>query len=496
MEPHAMESTPPMESILTNGTFSHGLGPTLVSSNPSNDQILWQGNLATEEQCDLAFEAAHRAFQEWASKSITDRTQIVRNYGRILEEESEPLTALISQETGKSLRDAAGEVKASIAKVELSIEAMSQRRSFVSNVEASSRSETTFRPLGVCFVLGPFNFPLHLPGGQIIPSLLAGNTIVFKPSELTPATGMWMARAWHRAGLPPGVLNVIQGDRKLAQHAIDNQEINAVFFTGSYRAGASIHRQLAGRPEVLVALEMGGNNPIVVAENTPPEKSAGVICASAYSSSGQRCTCARRLIVLDSPGGRAVVETLLKRITKLRVGLAHEIPSPFITPLIHKEAASDMLQAQEKLVSLGGRILLPMQRDARCAALLSPGIIDVTVCEGLPDEEYFGPLLQLSWARDLDHAIDLASQTKYGLAASLLGGTLDTYNQFRQRVAAGIVHWNRQTTGASGRMPFGGIGHSGNHRPAGFWMIDACSDPVASLVSEEIQDDGFDRDQL
>ena len=479
------------------GRAIEGLGPVLASRSPADGERVWEGTTAAIEQVAEAIEAAEKAWDGWRHQTIDQRASVVRRYGEILQEEVDSLAELISRETGKPLWESIGEAKTCIAKVDLSVRAISDRRRPQSAAMANQIAEVQYYPLGVVVVLGPFNFPAHLPGGQIIPALLAGNTIVFKPSEWTPAVGAWMVDAWHRAGLPLGVLNLVQGGRDVAEWAIDDPRIGGVMFTGSLRAGKAIHARLAGRPNVLLTLEMGGNNPIVVLKEDEPDLVAGAIVASAFVTAGQRCTCARRLFVMDNPSGHRLIETLTQRISRVRVGLAEDRPEPFMGPLINKSAADHLLGAQETMVTAGGRLLVEMRRSPRCKALLHPGFIDMTDAKGWDaDEEYFGPLLQVFRVADFEQAIKQASATRFGLAASLLGGSREQFEIFRKRVPAGVINWNRQTTGANGALPFGGLGDSGNHRPVGFWAIDACNDPVASLIAESIHDDGFDRSQL
>lgn len=485
-----------MESLRIDGQRVPGEGPELRSFSPIDEAPVWEGCAASSNQVQTAVRAARRAANTWAEREAAAREAIVEAYAAELTAGKDELAALISRETGKPRWECEGEVATCIAKVEVSIRAARERRPPVVTQAAGAQAHIEHRALGVVLVLGPFNFPAHLPGGQMIPALLAGNSVVFKPSELTPAVGQWIVDAWERAGIPPGTVNLIQGGRPVAEAAIDQTAIDAVMFTGSHAAGQAIHRRLAGRTGVLLALEMGGNNPLVVLPTEAPEQTAGAAVASAYITAGQRCTCARRLIVLDDARGAELVEALGARIGKLRVGLPQDSPQPFIGPLISAAAAEQLLQTQRELVTLGGRPLVELRADPRCPALLHPGLIEMTDVPSPPDREHFGPLLQVYRAADLQHAIELANQTRFGLAAALLGGSEQDFTRFRRGVRAGVVNWNRPTTGASGALPFGGIGDSGNHRPAGFWMVDACSDPVASLVSPELRDDSFDRMQF
>lgn len=486
-----------MSSLWIQGEKVCGEGIPLLSRNPATDDVVWEGNEASIQQVDQAIQGASEAAPVWRKTPLLTRIECVRQFGQLLEKQREELAQLISAEAGKTLTESRGEVVTSIAKVELSIKALDQRRRPETSELGSHIADVTFRPIGAMLVLGPYNFPAHLPGGQIIPALLAGNTVVFKPSEQVPAVGQWLVEQWNASGLPPGVMNLIQGSRTVAEAAIDHPALGGVLFTGSYAAGVAIHRRLAGRPNVILALEMGGNNPLIVLDGSNHQLTTGAICASAFVTSGQRCTCARRLIVVESERTRGLLDALVDRVARLRVGLPNDDPEPFVGPLISADAAQAVLSAQANLLSLGGTSLVTMKRDPRCPALLSPGMIDLTGFDTVaPDEEYFGPLLQVYRCADLESAIRIAGQTKFGLAAAVLGGQREDFEQVHSNLAAGVINWNRATTGASGALPFGGLGASGNHRPAGFWMVDSCSDPIASLIAESLHDDNFDRSQL
>jgi succinylglutamic semialdehyde dehydrogenase len=216
------------------------------------------------------------------------------------------------------------------------------------------------------------------------------------------------------------------------------------------------------------------------------DAAATLTILSAYLSAGQRCSCTRRLIVPESAGGDAFLEQLLARIDSIHVGLPEDVPEPFMGPVIHEAAARSLLAAQESLVTRGGVALRRMTPQRGSPTLLSPGLVDVTSVRDRPDTEWFGPLLQLVRVPDFDAAIDEANRTAYGLAAVLFSDERPLWDVFRRRIRAGIVNWNRQTTGASARLPFGGIGRSGNHRPSGYFAIDSCGYSVASLERDHV----------
>ncbi len=469
------------------GQWVDGMGQQWVRHSPVDDQIVWRGTWAETQQVELAIQSGCGAFEAWAQLTLEERIQFCRKFADIVSKDKEELARLIAMETGKPLWEARTEVVTVIGKVANSIDAIQQRRSTVTESNAESVVATRYRPHGVMLVLGPYNLPAHLPGAHIVPALLAGNTIVFKPSEQSPGVGQWLVAAWEKAGLPKGVMNLLHGNSEVAIAAASSDSVAGVLFTGSYLAGASLHRLLAGKPEKVLALEMGGNNPLVVHNTSDYFAAARTIILSAFITSGQRCTCARRLIVSGKDTYQRLVDQLAELIPKIRVGHPLDEPQPFMGPMIHSLAADRMLDAQRELIAKGGTAIVEMRRLDLCAALLSPGLIAVDQA-GLDDTEHFGPILSVQLAADLDEAIAMANRTRFGLAAGFIGDAEEDYRKFVSRVRAGVINWNRQTTGASGRLPFGGIGLSGNHQPSGFFAADYCSYPIASIESHDLNE--------
>ncbi|MFP5357752.1 MAG: succinylglutamate-semialdehyde dehydrogenase [Gammaproteobacteria bacterium] len=472
-------------SLYIQGQWQTGSGAWFSRRNPANDAELWRGRAADEADVDAAFRAARQAFSSWSTLDLASREDHLRRYAARLEGAQAELAEAIAREVGKPRWEAAIEVTAMIAKVELSIRAYHARSGQSETQAGNVRHRLRHRPHGVVAVLGPYNFPGHLPNGHIVPALLAGNTVVFKPSELTPLCAEHMVRIWEAAGLPPGVLNLVQGSGETGAAVARHPQLNGLYFTGSARTGLMLHRQFAGRPEVILALEMGGNNPLLVGRRVPVAAAVHDIVLSAYLTSGQRCTCARRLFLPVGETGDAVLARLLETVGRLVVGAWDSEPEPFMGPVIACPAAESLLAAQERLLALGARSLLSMRPLPQSGAMLTPGLLDVSAIRELPDEEYFGPLLQVIRYSDFDAALDAASATRYGLAAGLLSEDEDEYRRFEQRIRAGIVNWNRPTTGASGSLPFGGIGHSGNHRPSAYYAADYCAYPVAGSESPQ-----------
>jgi succinylglutamic semialdehyde dehydrogenase len=374
------------------------------------------------------------------------------------------------------------------AKVAISIEAHERRAGATSaTLSPGVTAATRFKPHGVVAVFGPFNMPGHLPNGHLVPALLAGNAAVLKPSEQAPLVGRLLAEACDAAGLPPGVVNLVQGGAQTGRHLVAHPDVGGVFFTGSAAVGLALSRALADRPGTILALEMGGNNPLIVHDCADLDAAALLTVQSAYLSAGQRCSCARRLIVPQGPAGDAFLDGLIRTIARVRVGLPNDDPEPFHGPVISAAVAESLLAAQADLLRRGGRALLEMTRSPRSAALLSPGLYDVTGVQARDDVELFGPILQVIRVPDFDAALAEANATRYGLAAGLLSDRRDLYDRFYNRVRAGVINWNRPLTGASSTLPFGGVGLSGNHRPGAYFAADYCSYPVASLESPRLE---------
>ncbi len=464
-----------------------GDGSSLESISPVDDSCVWKTNEASASQVDQAFAAARKAFGPWWDQDQGNRIAIARKFAELVKGSADELADIISTETGKILWEAKTEAGAVAGKVDVSIDALKTRRDTTSFEMGELKAVTRFKPHGVVGVLGPFNFPAHLPNGHIVPAMLAGNTIVFKPSEQTPAVGAWMMQKWVEAGLPDGVLNLVQGGRDVGEAICKNKEIDGLFFTGSSRAGAALNQALAAEPGKILALEMGGNNPLIVTETADLKAAAYQTILSAFITAGQRCTCARRLILIDNDESNQFVETLVEMSKKVTFGFSSDDPQPFIGTVISGAMGKHILKTQEQLVSRGAVSLLQMESHRGCDALISPGIVDVTEMSDREDEELFGPLLSIIRVPDFDAAISEANNTAYGLSAGILTDNEELYRQFIHRIRAGIVNWNRQTTGASGKLPFGGCGRSGNNRPSAYFAADYCSFPVASLESNTLE---------
>jgi len=469
-----------------NGQWILGRGKEFSSINPADSSVEWQGRAADSEQVIEAAEAARNALDAWMDLGYEKRAEIVCQYAELLKDNTQALAEMISREMGKPLWDSLTEVGAMVGKIALSEKAYQQRSGYQFSEGEAFNSVLRHKAHGVVAVYGPYNFPGHLPNGHIVPALLAGNTILFKPSEITPKIGEMMMALWEKAGLPKGVLNLIQGEKEVGI-ALANADIDGLFFTGSSAVGKLLHRNFGGRPEINLALEMGGNNPLIVSNVSDLNAVCYHIIQSAFITSGQRCTCARRLILPDGDEkADALLEKLVEMTKNLRVGLWNDTEEPYMGPLVSSDAAQHYLSAVEDLVARGAEAYLMPTKLRGIDALVTPAIIDVTDVKDIADEEVFAPLLQVYRVKDFDAAISKANDTKYGLSAGVISDDRALYERYLNRSRAGIINFNRQTTGASGAAPFGGIGASGNHRPSAFYAPDYCAYPIASVESDDL----------
>jgi succinylglutamic semialdehyde dehydrogenase len=456
----------------------------LVSTEPATGVELWSGEVG-DAVAEVA--AARAGWPQWAAHSVAYRIETLRRFANVVRARAEEFAELISRETGKPLWETRTEVGAVINKVEISVSAYADRTP-QKKLEAALGNKVAVRhkPHGVLAVLGPFNFPAHLPNGHIVPALIAGNAVVFKPSEKTPASGAFLVDCYREAGVPEGTIRLLVGGPDQGRALASQPGIDGLLFTGSARAGSALHKQFADTPGKILALELGGNSPIVVWNAKDLDAAAATIVQSAFLSAGQRCTCARRLIVEDGKH-----EPLLERVAELMdrmiVGEPFADPQPFMGCVIDNASADHLQEQWVTLMMKGGRPIRRLERPNESKPFLTPALIDITDAKDVPDEELFGPVLQMIRVKDFDAAIDEANNTRFGLAASLIGGSPEQYDRFWANVRAGVINWNKPTNGAPSTAPFGGVGMSGNHRPSAFYAADYCAYPVTSSESDTLR---------
>lgn len=454
----------------------------IVSFEPATGTEIWRGKVS---DIDAAVKRARKAWAAWAAQPLSTRMELLRRFANEVRKDAELLATTISRETGKPLWDAQEEVENVVDKVEISIRAYAER-SAQRKLDNALQGTMAVRhkPHGVMAVLGPFSHPAHLPSAHIVPALISGNAVIFKPSEKTPATGELLARCFTKAGISASVLQLVFGGPEEGQDLVAHDGVDGILFTGSANTGISINRRLASRPDKLLALEMGGNNPIVVWDTPKVQDAAAVIIQSAFTSAGQRCTSARRLIVKSDMYDQIVPE-IKKLADRIVVGGPFDKPVPFMGPVIDNTTADGLTESFLYLLSHGGKAIKHLVRSDENLPFLSPAIIDTTALKERPDVELFGPVLQVIKVDELDEAIAEANNTRFGLCASMIGGSPQEYNRFWANVRAGIVNWNRPTIGATHAAAVGGVGLSGNFRPSGYYAADYCAYPVTSGEMEQ-----------
>lgn len=472
------------DALYIDGHWREGSGERFASIDPATGETVWSAAAATPSETGEAVEAARRAFDSWSETGREHRIAMVKAYQEVLKAKAPAYAEAISRETGKALWETKAELNSMIGKVDISIRAYAERTGERESPMAFGRAVLRHKPHGVAAVLGPYNFPGHLPNGHIVPALLAGDTVVFKPSEETPLTGQLMVEAFAEAGLPPGVINLVQGGRETGAALID-RPIDALLFTGSAAAGDVFRRKFAENPHVLLALELGGNNPLIVWDAGDAEAVATLIVQSSFVTTGQRCSCARRIIVPEGADGNAIVDAVVALAQRLTIGAWNSAEEPYMGPLISDRAAANAHRQVRSLVELGAEPILRFTGvDGERDAFVRPAVYDTTSVDA-PDEEIFAPIIQIKRVHDFDEAIRTANATRYGLSAGLISGDEARWRRFMARIRAGVVNWNRPTTGAAGDMPFGGLGASGDHRPSAYYAADYCAYPVASFEAQQ-----------
>lgn len=449
---------------------------TLQSHNPASGEVIWEGKISLEREIQDQIERGSKALIHWRKTPLEERIRTLYQYQTTLKNNADALALAISKETGKPLLESQAEVASMVGKIPISIQAYEERCHKKTTSFGPYTLKTDFRPHGLVVCLGPFNFPGHLPNGHIVPALIAGNVVLFKPSEFTPYVGELMGKYGEESGFPEGIFQVVQGGAETGKILTDHQEIRGIFFTGSAKVGELLKQHHSKR---ILALEMGGNNPLVISKIEDIVAAAKGTIQSAFLTTGQRCSAARRLILTpDCPD--SFIPELLDQIQKLKIDAYDQ--EPFMGPLIHQKAAETLLEAQKNMISEGGKPLYPVKKIKPGLPFVTPGLIDTTGVK-VPDEEYFGPLLQLIYASSFEEALLISNDTEYGLSAALYSESEEEWEQFYTEIRAGIINWNHPTTGASSKGPFGGIGKSGNYHPSGYLAADYCSYPVASLYA-------------
>jgi len=457
----------------------------LVSYDPSTEREVWRGNISTEVQIHDVIRLAKDSQREFDALGLEKRKEIIQRFAQVVKENIDVVARVISEENGKPLWESRTEVNSLMTKVQASFDSYAERATPKRKEMAAGKvSVTRFRPHGVMVVLGPFNFPMSMPNSHIMPALLAGNAVIFKPSERTPKSAETYMELWQRAGLPRGVLQVVHGGSEIGRFLITHPETDGVLFIGSRHVGVEINKAIAQDTGKICALEMGGNSPLIIWDYKDVRAAIHIAIQSAYISSGQRCSAARRLIVNNNIHSE-FIPLLASAVSSIVVGKACDLdPVPFMGPLIDQRAVKQFISDYEELLKKGGKAIVATRILIETGNnFVTPALVDVTGVQ-TDDKEIFGPLLQVSFADTLDQAITIANATQFGLAAGIVTQSRDNYESFFSKTKAGIINWNQPLTGATTIAPFGGVKASGNNRSAGYLSVDYCSYPCASIEDE------------
>ena len=432
-----------------------------------------------------AVQAAKEAYLPWASLEMEDRKKYVLRLKELFMAHEAEMTELIARDTGKPLWDAASEAKNLANKIDItishSLNLVKEER--FPNALPQVDGVIRHKPRGVMAVLGPFNFPAHLPNGHIIPALLMGNTIVFKPSEQTPAVGQFYAELMEKAQFPAGVFNMVQGDAEAGRKLVAHENVDGILFTGSYEVGLKIKQETLNHYWKILALEMGGKNATVVWDDADFSKAIYETLVGAYMSSGQRCSGTSRIILHESIAEK-FTEKFYQASKKLTIG--HWSENPFMGPLINAGAVEKYVRFQEianreNCESLMRGKALDLKQKGY---YITPSIHIVNKFDPnsvYQKSEIFGPNVAIYTVKNFDEALQIVNSTGYGLVMSLFSKSESLFKRALIEAKVGLLNFNRTTNGASSKLPFGGMGKSGNDRPSAHYAIQYCSVPVASL---------------
>ena len=469
-----------------NGAFVRHGGETFTSHNPAKSNEVVMTAYEHDAHVDAAVEAAHQARRRWARgdaplspegyrEALSHRVKALKAVAALVPEHQARIAEAISIEMGKPLAEAMVEAGSIKSKIEGVINQLGQT---LPAAPEGAPGEQRFHPLGVVTVIGPFNFPVHLLNTHVIPALLTGNTVIIKPSEVTPLCGQRYMELFHAAQFPAGVLNMVQGRGRIGASLVAHSGINGIIFTGSYETGRKIRQCTFDQPAKKVCLELGGKNPAIVLDDANLEQATREILLGALLTTGQRCTATSRVIATRhiAPLLKQKLINAFKRISPL----SPFDPHCFLGPLANEASKSRFFELLERGRSEGAEVWVESQ-SIDGGAFVTPSIYGVSGHEGYLEHELFGPHISFQVVEDEQEALQWASNNSYGLSASIFTQREESFERFFDEVSAGVLNWNRSTNGASGLLPFGGVGKSGNWHAAGSEGARLGTYPVAMM---------------
>jgi succinylglutamic semialdehyde dehydrogenase len=484
-----------------NGQFSHPRGldslstaqERIVKKSPADLSLsLWEGGVYYDH-IEKVIESALKGQETWRKLSFDERINYLKKYQQIIRSQKDEIAQALALEVGKPLWEAKTEAAALDSKVSVTINDSLERikTQTIKDVMPSIDGHVIYKPLGPCLVIGPFNFPCHLANGQILAALMAGNSIIFKPSEKTIYSAQLMIECFHQAGFPEGVINFINGTGATASKLTSDKRIRGVFFTGSRPVGLKILENTYKDLNKLVALELGGKNSSIIHHDTNISHALPELLRACFLTTGQRCTSTSMILI-----HRKIEQEFISQFKSLtqRIRVGHPLsssPEVFMGPLIDAQAEKLYFDFCNYAQADGAEVIVsPQKLDVGHEGYyVSPSIHYAkkpNLSGKFIQEEIFGPNCFFIPYDDIDEAIHIANSTDYGLAASVFTRNSEIYHRCLRDIDAGLINLNRSTVGASARLPFGGVKNSGNHRPAAVSMIDHC---VSALASLETLDD-------
>lgn len=477
-----------IKNIKSDGQFKD------ISPADLTDQVM---NVTYQlDHIEKACKSAKEAYLPWAKLSLSERKNYLLKLKDIFIAHEAEMAKTIARDTGKALWDATTEAKALAAKIDItlneSLKLIQEER--ITNALPQVDGVIRYRSRGVMAVVGPFNFPAHLPNGHIIPALIAGNTVVYKPSEQTPAVAQFYAQMFEKAELPAGVFNMVHGEAETGRRLIAHELVDGILFTGSYEVGLKIKQETLNHYWKILALEMGGKNATVVWEDADIDKAIYETLVGAYMSTGQRCSGTSRVIVHDKIADQ-FTDRFYQAAKKLTIG--HWSKNPFMGPLINGAAVEKYIRFQEMANRENAECLMrgkALELDYK-GHYVTPSIHLIKSFDPsslYQKTEIFGPNVAFYRSSDFDKTLEIVNSTGYGLVMALFTKNKELYETALFKARVGLLNWNRTTNGASSRLPFGGMGKSGNDRPSAHFAVQYCTVPVASL--EDLT--GLDKSKL
>ena len=450
-----------------NGVWKESASSREVNNvNPANtDDVLGTVRQATRDEARAAVEAAATSFPSWRATPAPTRGKIVARAARLLEDNKEELAQLLTREEGKTIAESRGELQRSINVTEFC--AGESRRMNGETIQSElplNFAYTLKQPLGVVACVTPWNFPVAIPVWKIAPALVAGNSVVFKPASLTPATAVRIVEIFEEAGIPKGVLNLVLGSGSDAgDEIINHPAVKAVSFTGSNGVGIRLYEQVSRRG-AKVQCEMGGKNPVVVLEDADVNLAVESTAQGAFGSSGQRCTATSRAVVMNDIADE-FVERISARASSMRIGDGAD-PNTEMGPSVDESQFNTVLSyidiGREDGATLvcGGRRAIGNGLDK--GYFVQPTVFDrVTPDMRIAREEIFGPVLSVMRVKSFEEAMEVANDCEYGLSSSIFSNDAARIFRFVDEIETGMTHINSPTTGGEAHIPFGGIKGTG-----------------------------------